>query len=447
MVKNLNVLKLFRMLCYVGKKSEIVMLRILASVTLALSSSVLEHYAGETSSVPLPSFLKFDDVKELIKRLMMRTDVLVDDQVQDVVEALRLDVGYETRVEAIKHFFDRNEPEMYAFLRRILAVNNDIVLAAAISKPVIARAFLAPLSTAISRYITDRRQMCMYDYMPMGLRTMENYLEFFTALKATDFPVTALSPQGFATVLGHDALDGLKTVIIDKSLLYIYDSDYTIQRLIDLRTGCAVAINTSYRVSAIPSKRCLVVAKGDKGLVWRSDSVTPTILNISPGFTLEQPDIVGPDQSDVFIATVNKDSILHSGERYIFPSNVNVPMTITREVDYLSLGYTTEHFKRVILMTPDLVTCGDKLLVLSGYAMTVIICTCSLLPTLYRGDNSALLREYLQRDDLIGVFREFERHRVMKRIDKHPLWNTEYDTYETDKVLSRVVRDVLTAIE
>ena len=223
----------------------------LALVTIAsASSSLLERYSSELSTVPLGSFVALDDFKELLSRVMMRTDILLNEHGVDLVEEMRVELGFETRQNTIEHFFDRNVPELNEVIKNMQSVANDLSIAAAFAKPVAYRSFFAPLAHAIRVYLTNRRQMCLYDSLPRGLRKIEKYLEYFTPIDPETLRVTPLSKHGHLTLIHDDSLESSLNFMIEGCV--IYSSDESLTRMIDVRAGCAVAVTSGIQLWLFP---------------------------------------------------------------------------------------------------------------------------------------------------------------------------------------------------
>ena len=396
------------LLCTINFMMTIYSLFYLSYVTC----SVFEQYASVTSSVPLPSFVDLDDYKSMMKRVMMRKDVLVDDQGQDVVEALRLELGYVTRAEAIKHFFDRNEPETNAIISRILGAGNDLVLAAAIAKP-ISRSVLQPLTDAVVEYITRRRQMCLYDYMPIGLRSFDKYSEYFTPLDKDEYSITSLSKVGHVTLLDPKIATDSTVNLIERHLLYVSGGDS--QLIIDFNRGCLVRVNDNIGMNGAPSSR-VVVAKDKLSntlFIWRSDSVLPTGIPFEEGYRLG--DIaMNTDQSpyDVYLVMHR----LNEHKFYKFSTSIDQPMRL------IPFEPTTDQDRnwRLFRLGTRTIPHEGKVLVLSNILIAVLESVCDIIPFFHIAKGSPLeaLDDMVRRKDFFAIWAECDRIQLIQRVKK-----------------------------
>ena len=255
----------------------------IALLTIAsASASLLERYSTRLSTVPLESFVTTNDFKALMCRAMMRTDILLNEHGTDLVEDLTLAIGYETRQEAIQYFRNQNESEMNAVIKAMLAGGNDLVLAAAFARPSFSKSVFAPLADAIRTYLTSRKQMCLYDYLPIGLRRMNKYLEYFTPIDQEALRVTPLSKYGHLTLIHNDSLESKTNLMIEEYILYSTEESST--RLFDIRKGCAVDVKPGISLIGVPRQRTVIVSRENDVFVYRSDSIEPTILPMKHGF-------------------------------------------------------------------------------------------------------------------------------------------------------------------
>ena len=388
------------------------MWKILAVVGSACAS-FLERYSSELSTVPLGSFVAFDDCKELLSRVMMRTDTLVDELGGDLVEEMRLAIGFESRQEAIRHFFRRNELEVDAILKVMLAGGNDLVLAAAFAKPVAYRSVFAPLADAIRTYLANRKQMCMYDYLPLGLRRMAKYLQYFTPIDHEALPVTPLSKYGHLTLIHDDSLDHRQNFMMEGCILD--SSDVYTTRLMDLRAGCAVDLKPGLTLIRVPHQRVLLFSRsGSKEVsVFRSDSIEPKTFTVGRGITGGLAYYFRPERPfEMFVEAFN------GADRIFY--KVNLDLARPLEIETLEGGETLEiddSMKRSFLGSTETKRRGSDWLVMSGFGSVVLNTLSVILPLFNLGGGPLqVMSACVTEGDTVAIWQEIERVKLVDRI-------------------------------
>ena len=154
----------------------------------ASALSKLEGVASSFLVNPTSASVLGADASKLYGPLLMRTDLFVAEGV-DLVEKLRLQLGVKERVDAIRHFFKYNQPE----IAEVTNSHDMFQFIAGLGKHKTALlTVMAPLRDLLDEYIVNRARYPIYDYLPTGLR--DEYLKYFTPVDKDDFPVRVGTP-------------------------------------------------------------------------------------------------------------------------------------------------------------------------------------------------------------------------------------------------------------
>ena len=241
-------------------------------VATLVSSTALEKLLNGELSYRTSSFISLDDLVYHLNpgRLMMRTDVFVDRDGVDLVESLRRELDMATRLDAVRYFIKRNEPELTQALLSMHSTIQEMPFAfiAARVQSSELRRIAAPLITTLINFMNDRKGRCFYDMMPSAFRDPARYDAIFT-------PV---DPQSYLVVRGE--VDSIYGYLIDESRPVIVDhlDERFIRveptnsgpiRYVDMYSGCAADVNPDYHIIALfPDQRSMFLFRHSSIQVW-----------------------------------------------------------------------------------------------------------------------------------------------------------------------------------
>ena len=392
----------------------------LVALCYASASIVFESFADQLSSTTLHAYLKISDYKSLLKRVMMRTGIFEDYRGEDLIEEMRMLIGSETRLDAINHFFERNDPEIDETLNAIIDEENEIVFIAAVAKPAVFRKVFEPITRLVRLYIKGKRQMCMYDYLPIGLRNMDEFLNVFHSVHPTTYPVTSFSRKGHLTMVTDDAETHEQTIMIQSHVM-----KYTVnghERLIDVRNGCAVDVKPNFSVFLVPSERFFIVQDSDTVLAWTSDSATATVLPVKKGYAISSLKNVSrlgtrDKTAAVIVSTTNQDS---SSFLKLSLKDKSLLRRSSKMESLIPPGYKAIDYHSSVLVEKSV---GKHTLIFSKVAYSVLEAVREVLPSLHTlplavtpGHSLSSLMLYIDLDDQVQAWREIENMNLIGRV-------------------------------
>ena len=225
------------------------------------------------------NFVSEADVLQLVNpgQLLMQTDLF-----GDLIDQLQAQLNVETREEAVHFYLDHNEVEVKLAMKRTSNLVNEARLALLACRPAILVEAIEPLRQAVSTFLRDRIGRCLYDYLPIGLRSPENYDAMFAPVSAEEYPVQRGTVPGV-----------LATLPVTKIVYHNYHKDRMLlfqgkvlrfsiikgfERLIDLPRQCAVEMRKQYVAPyfLLRNRLLLVYDKStNEYLMWRADSSEP----------------------------------------------------------------------------------------------------------------------------------------------------------------------------
>ena len=191
--------------------------------------------------------------------------------------------------------------------------------------------FQARLETELAKYVTGRRDICLYDYLPAAIRNDPAlYHAMFTVVD--DYPVLAGDSHGYFLDLPNQPFETRKTEEIEEKLFFGLKSATGSQRIVDLPGRCAVDVNEGFSsVTIFPRYRAVFAFDTARSLalVYRSDAQLPLEFHEINGYQLMQ---YGGFKDEVllgvlpvgFVAT-DMRSILQSMRVYRVPMNGDSP--------------------------------------------------------------------------------------------------------------------------
>ena len=229
-------------------------------------------------------YLRLDDVKKALNigMLMMRDDVFLSHDGEDVVELMHKCIGSADRLTSIRTFLDRNRFEVDAALATMLISTSEtsLILHSTRSDMDALRTFVQPLISVMAHYSHGILHRCMYEFLPSELRDESKYTEMFTPVSSETHPVVPGDRDYIlARLPNEDLSDGLIGInFMGKVLRMSFPADKP-ERLVDLKTGCMVELNPSYHNLYLdPNSRSMFVedVAGDIH-VWYGGSKEVTI--------------------------------------------------------------------------------------------------------------------------------------------------------------------------
>jgi hypothetical protein len=247
-------------------------------------------------TIPLFSRLIADDNNGLMTELMILLDT--------------------DRSVAASHFIAHNLPE----IRSALTESK--------SEP----EFQARLETELAKYVTGRRDICLYDYLPAAIRNDPAlYHAMFTVVD--DYPVLAGDSHGYFLDLPNQPFETCETEEIEEKVFFGLKSATGSQRIVDLPGRCAVDVNEGFSsVTIFPRYRAVFAFETARSLalVYRTDAQLPLEFPEINGYQLRQCNDCFKDEVLLgvlpvgFVAT-DMRSILQSMRGYRVPMNGDSP--------------------------------------------------------------------------------------------------------------------------
>ena len=260
---------------------------IITLLTVAIVSASLESTASSMNEVHIPSFLTINDARNAldVKHVMMNSVFEVGDLIGKLSELLDL-----PRESAIDHFIAKNIPELELVMVQVaeaLKAPNDIVLASIIATGVLPPISLLPLQTLIRNYINGKYKMCLYDELPMGLRSYSAYQNMFSMVDPTAYRVKAGASEGLLVSLPdeHCPDDDFFLTCTEFKVITIHTRGDKQPRLISPGGECAVDLNDMYtEIRFFPLHRAVFAMLRGQNIThaWRGDSFDPLVIeNVS----------------------------------------------------------------------------------------------------------------------------------------------------------------------
>ena len=231
------------------------------------------------------SFVSLEDFWKLFQpaRLMIRTDLFNSPLGVDIVEALRLQLGLQSRNDAIKHFLKFNKPEVKAAMRDMHRSMNEakMILFAVRSNLDDMRIFINPLRHSVSAYLECKRNRpCLCDSLPSGVRYTEYYDLVFEQLDATNYPVITGDVPGIVAELPSETFEGS-----NRSFCGYKNGVIKLPRsIIDLHAKSALRIREPFSLIEFDCDARLLVmldASTNRVLFWRGDAIEPSTADVS----------------------------------------------------------------------------------------------------------------------------------------------------------------------
>ena len=316
-------------------------LLVLSSATLALASRAFRSLEGAAANRSGSGYLSVADFEHALHpgKLMMRSDLFLDDDGSDLVEQLRFRLGSDvTRKHAVSHFLRYNKPEVSTAISDIASVINEVefLLVASRTASRALKPMLRPLQDVIISFITGRSsRTCLYDYLPIGLRTSDGYHSIFTAIDQETYRILPGELPGILLTLpdehsrvaqgaGGDSLADEDHKIIKIRL------ESNRERLIDRFAKSAVDVNPKFSRTFFAAELRLLIAVEfytQDLLIWREDSREPR--RFETGAVIETMEVSVAGDICVSICTVGGGTI-----RFRLPSDNTQPLVpeITSEV-------------------------------------------------------------------------------------------------------------------
>ena len=232
------------------------------------------------------SFTMWSSFHDLVHpgKLLMRTD-LGSDSVDKLSEELN-----ETKTDAIRHFVNVNRREVKQALNIMRNETSEaltILLGARMTRMLDMPRFVAPLIQAVDTYRERRNHICLYDYLPDGLRNQATYHDYFTPVNVDWYGII----QGDGQVLVHlsDEMGnpGYNGLAMGHNILRFAFSDYMslgVERIVDVENLCAVDLNPRYQnlFVDVKSRSFMIEDTHDATvLIWREDSIHPAVIAMS----------------------------------------------------------------------------------------------------------------------------------------------------------------------
>ena len=283
------------------------------AIFFTLAAATLEDATTLMDEVYVSSFLSPEDITRSldVKEALQNSEI--SNQGVDLISQLS-ELLYLPREDAIHHFIDRNRPELKIAMvevGKLIKAPNDVVLAGMLSSCVLPSQSLIPLVSLVAGYITGKRTMCLYDYLPEALREPVQYGKIFSS--GSTLPelqsIVAGSNVGIASTLnGDSSLHKTSTFVrIDENLIarrtnagFDFDPMRTFHapgasairdivhiRVYDLAAKCAVYVNPMFtKIQFFPKFRAVALAERDMvaSQLWRGGASDRIRIGPVPSF-------------------------------------------------------------------------------------------------------------------------------------------------------------------
>ena len=319
-------------------------------VASATSATVI---VDKFATIRSGSFIDVSDFKRSfpLKKLMSsRPDLFIARDGSDPVAVLMRELNLPDRISATENFMAHNYRQLDSAMLSVIKSTNDAVVAAVLIDPfgTTDRFFLQPVTDLIVDYIRVRTSPCLIDFLPHVFSDPSIYDEYFTPFD--DYAVVPKEDEGFKAIVPDD-MSPLTTFDRDAGWgasshngvisLTFTARDFTDNRLIDVRAGCAVRINDPFSFvgfTLIDRWFMLYNSISYQLLVWRSDSVKPLAIDaIKPYLALST------GSANLCVLTGGEEDL-----KYVYlPTDTSIPFVATR-VEHTSEDVSFGNFDQSI---------------------------------------------------------------------------------------------------
>ena len=248
---------------------------------LSLTAERIAHLARS----PFVSLNEFKSRLNVARMIDKGTHLFVDDAGNDMIELMRETLKLSTRQEAVDYFVIHNRKELDFAITKTFNTTSDPIAAILMSQvvSVVSPVMVFPIIKLVAEFLNLIRKPCLIDNLPLYFEDSLNYEAMFTPLDRSAYRVN-LKDEGLGmTAILHDkVIDESWTIkpstwnspvvqIERQSLTHPHHT-----RLVDLRAGCAVDVDPSFRDSAVISSARLMYAwekASNKLFIWRGDEI------------------------------------------------------------------------------------------------------------------------------------------------------------------------------
>ena len=294
---------------------------------------LLSKVASKFESIRQGSFISVAEFRKLFpleKLMKKKPDLFQRSDGSNAIDDLAGDLCV-SRDEAVDNFIAQNYHQINTALRKMLGSTNDAVIAAVLIDPLGATEahFLYPIVELIDDYIRVRSRRCLLDFLPDVFEDQVVYDTYFTPIDG--YRVIPRDDIGYLAIVPDDPLSRMIREHGGRWLsrardgviwFHVDPNDIPpVSALIDVRKGCAVAVNNPYQFgNFINLDNWLVLHNKQRGstLIWRKDSVTPLTL------------------SSTYFRITGDLSTVVSDDGYTLPIDPNVPFVATRAAQEVS---------------------------------------------------------------------------------------------------------------
>lgn len=337
------------------------MFRIITSIAVGVTASTeqsilgfLDHNAEELVGSLVGEFITVAEVKMVMNvgRLMMNKDWFVPEGEADPIEELMAQLPTVDRAVAVKHWITHNHAELSIItpqLVRSVGIVKLMAMQVLRNPPVaIVERIAAPLYSAVSVYVMNRRDRCMYDYVPMAFRDPLKYDELFTELDRETTTVRPSDAENFSAYITAQGFifpfeSYLTETWFNSGVSATVDRDcgiiklernahtlYTRTRYLNPKTGCSCEVKSGLRsLTLFPKRRSLFFEniQASQGVLWNVKDYVPTVTFDVPlgGFAdyLEHAPffIAGNSVENLIDPLIHDDDMIPWSweESYVFP--------------------------------------------------------------------------------------------------------------------------------
>ena len=209
------------------------------------------------------------------KLLNEKPHLFLDKDGFDHLNALQVEMDYDTRDAVAQAFVSRNKPDIDSALEEAVRYSNDISLIAAMVNPLeyVTPVMMKPIAKLIEQYRSVRTTPCLMRYLPDIFQSGDWYNRIFEPIK-----YVAFQPSSVPGVLGTLSHPSMWSAHFEGRLILFRDAHSDV--IIDIGLSKAVRLRDPFRnINIIPSLRTLSVIETERMIlhVFRNDAYTTDV--------------------------------------------------------------------------------------------------------------------------------------------------------------------------
>ena len=312
---------------------------IVSCIIISVVKATLPLTAEAMSTARLFSYTSLEDLSRgfnVARLILKRVDIFVDADGVDMVDSIRTTLGLRTRQEAAAYIVAHNHPELRLAMSQILTTTSEPSIAILMSQAVtlVDPLVVRPIINLVAEYRSLVMKPCLTDSLPILFENPEIYYNMFTPVERSTYRVSRNYLADDIIGYLHDEVlqapwtefivSSTNSTVVSLQRRSAIEVDRNQTRIIDLRAGCAVDVNSHFHSAyLLPQLRVL--------LAWENK---PDVLHVWRG---DEERIVDIPQRSFNCLDMNGDSVQLvslsiNAEFYSFSTNLEEPFVITRSL-------------------------------------------------------------------------------------------------------------------